>query len=171
MQQANGTRAAVGEPDRAAIGDIDRKHHPSLIRQQAIDSGDCAQAIGCDDLRGPRHHRDGMAMNLLGTPPSGITAGKFIHSCLMKRAQMTHRLVAIASKLEPGNTLDPRGANAGDRMDRIKKRKHLRHRIRVREVMVLRQATLCAGRSGIRASAQCIVRPWIARLVCSTASA
>jgi hypothetical protein len=56
-------------------------------------------------------------------------------------------------------------------MNRIKKRKHLRHRNRVREVMVLRQATLCARRSGIRALAQCIVRPWIARLVCSTASA
>jgi hypothetical protein len=56
-------------------------------------------------------------------------------------------------------------------MDRIKKRKHLRHRNRVREVMVLRQAALCAGRCGIRAPTQCIERPWIARLVCSTASA
>ena len=34
-------------------------------------------------------------------------------------------------------------------MDRIQKRKHLRHRNRVREVIVLRQAALCAGRSGI----------------------
>jgi hypothetical protein len=66
-------------------------------------------------------------VDLFGTPTSGGRTGE-LHDCgFMDRAQLLHRLIPTASDPDARHSLDPSGADSGDRMQIGQKWKLLHH--------------------------------------------
>jgi hypothetical protein len=57
-------------------------------------------------------------MDLLGTPPVRL-ASEFRHRRRMMGAEQFHRLVAVAGDRQIRHTLDPAGADTGDRIQGV----------------------------------------------------
>jgi len=79
-------------------------------------------------------------VHLLGAPPMVVGAGKIGNGLLVDRQQEIHGLLAVTDDFQAGNTPYPRGANAGNLIDRVQKRERLRHAGTVTEALKLRQA-------------------------------
>ena len=118
MQQANRSGAAVGEPDRAAIGDVDAEDFPRLGGDQAIDAGNDWQAIPRKDgfRSGDQGHT--LAVDLLGAPPV-IGAEITTHQRLVDRSQPGQGFITVRGGFDAIDTTDPARPETGQAIDRI----------------------------------------------------
>jgi hypothetical protein len=106
MQQADGTRPLIRQPDRRAVRDIDSEDLPATRGDQSIHSG---HQIG----RSAGHLCHSIPVHLLGTPPV-LFSKNLPHAGEMMRPETFQHVIAITvdvDTIDPTNEIDPQTGN------------------------------------------------------------